>query len=69
MVENISKKKFSMSKKTGLLYAALLFITAIFIHLFVNEIITVRIEIIYIFIGVLIGAGILLILQMYLKKV
>ncbi len=58
-----------MSKKTGYLYAILLFAAAIIIHLIISDIINIRSEIIYSFIGLLFGAGILLILQGILKKI
>ncbi|MBP7507074.1 MAG: hypothetical protein KA807_04580 [Prolixibacteraceae bacterium] len=58
-----------MSKKAGFIYAALLFTAAIFIHLIVSGKLNVRYEISYSFIGLLLGAGILLILQGILKKI
>lgn len=58
-----------MSKKAGFLYAVLLFIAAIFIHLIISDKINISYEITYSFIGLLFGAGILLILQGILKKI
>jgi hypothetical protein len=58
-----------MSKKAGFLYAVLLFAAAIFIHLIISDQINIRYEIAYSFIGLLFGAGILLILQGFLKKI
>jgi hypothetical protein len=58
-----------MSKKAGILYAILLFAAAIMIHLVAGENVSIRYEYVYIFIGLLVGFGALLILQLFLKKI
>lgn len=63
------KKDFVMSRKAGLFYSALLIGSAVFIHLQVNGSVKLSMEFIYIIIGLLIGSGIILILQLFLKKI
>jgi hypothetical protein len=67
--KNERKNNFIMSRIAGLLYSLLLIGSAVFIHLMVSGCLNLRIEFIYIIIGLLIGSGILLILQLFLKKI
>ncbi|HPR33543.1 MAG TPA: hypothetical protein PLK12_15695 [Prolixibacteraceae bacterium] len=58
-----------MSRLAAAVYATLLIGSALLIHLITNGQIRFRMEWMYVIIGVLIGSGIVLLLQSLLKKI